>query len=88
MDIYDWFLVLGPGLFLSPSNLAVNSPISKIHKLVENTLVKVLDMSKGGVQSGKILENSYWLLDFPSLGFSMASSLAVNFSNRRVQTSK
>ena len=50
------------------------SYISELHKFVENTLVKILGMSKGGVQSSKLLGNSHWLLDFPSSGFSMASS--------------
>ena len=45
---------------------------------MKNTLVEILGMSKGGVQSAKLLRNSHWLLDFPSLGFSMASSLALN----------
>ena len=32
----------------------------------------------GGVQSAKLLENSHWLLDSLSLGFSTASSPALN----------
>ena len=35
----------------------------------------------GGVQSSKPLENSHWLLDYPSIGFSMASLCALNSPN-------
>ena len=40
--------------------------------------MKFLGMSKGGVQSSKLLENSHWLLNFSSPRFSMASLPALN----------
>ena len=42
---------------------------------------KPLEKYIDGVQSAKLLKNSNWLHDFPFLGFSMASSLALNFPN-------
>ena len=43
--------------------------------------MKFLGMSKGEVQSSKLLGNYHWPLDFPSLGVSMASLLALNSPN-------
>ena len=40
--------------------------------------MKFLCISKGGVQSSKLLENFHWLLDFPSPGMSMVSLRALN----------
>ena len=31
MDVSDWLLILGLGLFLGPPNLAVNSPIGNLN---------------------------------------------------------
>ena len=70
MSFLDTFLTLYSTLF----------NISERHKFLENTSVKFLDMSKGGVQNAKLLGCSHWLLDFPSLVFSMASLLTLNSS--------